>query len=202
MNKKGFTLVEVISVLVILGIILIVTFTQLTNFFKNADIKIEESKLLALTSGVEDYFVENNNYVKNEGNNYCIPLKELIQEGYVKKGEIEGVAETSIVNVEVKNNKLLITLSRTCTITEKKVIFNLNGPKNIKINKGTTYADQGFLAKDENGNDISNLVNTNILDKNLDKVLSIDTSKENIYIIEYTLRYNNKIYSIDRKSVV
>ncbi|MBQ1813066.1 MAG: prepilin-type N-terminal cleavage/methylation domain-containing protein [Bacilli bacterium] len=58
-NKKGFTLVELLAVIVILAIILIIAIPQIMNTIKTTRLKsIEDSARLIATNADKDYLAQ------------------------------------------------------------------------------------------------------------------------------------------------
>ena len=55
MNKKGFTLIELIAVIVVLALILVITFPNLTNVFKNSKLKNEQIFVDRLSQTIDSY---------------------------------------------------------------------------------------------------------------------------------------------------
>lgn len=58
MNKKGFTLVELLGVIVILGIIMVVVFPMAIDYFQESKGKGEEIFLSNLERGISSYVAE------------------------------------------------------------------------------------------------------------------------------------------------
>lgn len=59
MNRKGFTLIEVLAVIVLLAFVLLFTFPSLTNVFKNSKLKSEEAFLNRLSQSIDSYVTLN-----------------------------------------------------------------------------------------------------------------------------------------------
>ncbi len=81
LNKKGFTLIELIIVIAILGILAVILIPRFTGMRENANVRAVEANLRNLQSAVEVYVAENNKDVEtinSEG------------EGNVK-GELEAI---------------------------------------------------------------------------------------------------------------
>lgn len=55
MNRKGFTLIELIAVIVILGIILVVAVPNLLSVYDDSKLKTEELFLNNLSKGIDSY---------------------------------------------------------------------------------------------------------------------------------------------------
>ena len=63
MKKNGFTLVEVLLVLVILGVIAVIFIPEATKLLKENDKKIYKAKEEIMVKAAEDYVLENKSIV-------------------------------------------------------------------------------------------------------------------------------------------
>lgn len=82
MRKKGFTLVELLGVLIILSAIVLIVFPSILNQVKKSQGKINEATKLMISSATSLYLEENQNkygYIK--GDTYCISLRTLVEKG-------------------------------------------------------------------------------------------------------------------------
>jgi len=82
-NKKGFTLVEVISVFAILAIIMLIAFPNFSKMTNQAKSKYSNNTKVIIESAAKMYVNNNieevNTGITNSGSNgYCIPLGKLI----------------------------------------------------------------------------------------------------------------------------
>ncbi|MGI6538282.1 MAG: type II secretion system protein [Caldicoprobacterales bacterium] len=64
LNKKGFTLIELIVVIAILGILAVILIPRFTGMRENANVRAVEANLRNLQSAVEFYAAENNKDVE------------------------------------------------------------------------------------------------------------------------------------------
>ena len=82
MNKKGFTLVEMIAVLVILSILFLISSTSVTHLLKKSDnrISIAEDSLIsdAIKSYTEARDIDTETF-------HCMSFDKLIKEGLIDK---------------------------------------------------------------------------------------------------------------------
>ncbi|MBR1414146.1 MAG: prepilin-type N-terminal cleavage/methylation domain-containing protein [Bacilli bacterium] len=83
MNKKGFTLVEILAVIVIIALLSVLAIAGATGISnrikkKNYDTKVETLKTAAL-----DYAESYYNEIKNSGEK-CVSIEDLIVGGYIK----------------------------------------------------------------------------------------------------------------------
>lgn len=89
MNKKGFTLVELLAVVTIIALISLIAIPNMLNGIKSKKNEISETnkKLLAAAT---DTYIENNNQkydygYEASGSTYCIPIQTLIDNGVLEK---------------------------------------------------------------------------------------------------------------------
>ena len=69
MNKKGFTLVELLAVIVILGIIITIFVPSVINLINENSTKIYANKEKILKNAAEDYVMSNSSFVLPDGTN-------------------------------------------------------------------------------------------------------------------------------------
>ena len=78
--KKGFTLVEVLAVIVIIGLIFLIAFPTLLNSIKKSQEKIDSNTIELLTSSAKDYANDNIDELEDS---FCVNITKLISEGYI-----------------------------------------------------------------------------------------------------------------------
>ena len=84
MNKKGFTLVELLAVIIVLSIIVLITAISTSNIIKNSKKSLSEVQIKSIEKAAKTYYVEE---VSNH-DNVCVNISELIQKGYIDKEKI------------------------------------------------------------------------------------------------------------------
>jgi len=104
MNKKGFTLAEIVGVIIILALIALLAFPPILNMIKNSEDKIDEAtKTLIYTASSQYTTKYMNDFPKKEGNVYCLKISDLIKEDYLS---------TTIVKDEITlETKIKVTIS-------------------------------------------------------------------------------------------
>ena len=104
MNKKGFTLAEIIGVIAILGLVALLAFPPMLNMVKNSEGKIDEATKTLIYTASSQYTVKYmNDFPKTEGNVYCITINDLVKEDYLS---------STILNDDIKlETKIKITIS-------------------------------------------------------------------------------------------
>lgn len=103
MNRKGFTLIELIAVIVILGIILVVATPSISNAYKNSKLKSEEIFIKRLSNVIDSYVKLNNSEIgfasdgtaikEEEGSTYTVDI-------YKGRTTIEEVIADRLISEE------------------------------------------------------------------------------------------------------
>ena len=102
MKKNGFTLIEILGVVVILSMIVILAFPTITKNIKKSETKIDSASMELIKSATDLYMDDNKVlYPQKLGDEYCITLQKLVDSGHLR---------TPIMNVktnqEIKLNEL------------------------------------------------------------------------------------------------
>lgn len=103
MNKKAFTLAELIGVVTLLGLISVLIVPKIIKRIKNSEGKIDEVTEMLIYSATEQYLDEKvNSYPKIDGRVYCVTLKDLIEDNKLKKTIISMKGKEIDINKYVK----------------------------------------------------------------------------------------------------
>lgn len=97
MKKNGFTLVEILAVLVLVSAIAIIAVPNIINYINQSKNDISEVTEQLIFTGAELY-VDNNksNYKPGFGKQYCITLKDVVDSGYLQAPIIDSVSGEEI----------------------------------------------------------------------------------------------------------
>lgn len=96
MNKRGFTLVELIGVVVILGLIALVAFPSLLNQIDSSKKQVSDSQKAIIISSAKNYVDENKNDYADK-TSFEISTDTLIDSGYLSEGIISSYSDSKIV---------------------------------------------------------------------------------------------------------
>ena len=118
MREKGFTLIELITVIVILALIALVVFPAINNVIKDSRESAYKSQISIIEKAAKEYYLEHPNKLPDyENNELCdfVPINDLISEGYISDEELSmdkkiinpktNKALTGIVKVEYSSNQ-------------------------------------------------------------------------------------------------
>ena len=123
MNKKGFTLVEVIGVITILALVIMVAFPNILGAMSKTEAEMNEATETLLITNAKNYWSENVTMISET--NYCVSVQTLISLNYTKtpistvdKTYAEEI-ETSYYVKATKNgtNKWTYSLTKTPGMT-------------------------------------------------------------------------------------
>ncbi len=103
MNRKGFTLPEILGVIVLLSIIAIISISQITNRVNSTKGKISDAQKQLILSATKLFVDENRlEYKKEEGNVYCILVQSVIDGGYLTSPILDVEGKEIDYNTKIK----------------------------------------------------------------------------------------------------
>ena len=121
MNKKAFTLVELLATIVIISILAIVSTTIIFKLISNSRKDIYKENIALLEKAAEKWALDNADDL--DTGTYCLNVNQLETDGYVTKDSMKDPRE--------KNNKKIIgfikiTYNNTYKQYEYKYVENCN----------------------------------------------------------------------------
>ncbi len=101
--KKGFTLVELLATLVIIGLISLMSFSSLNNQIKQTNKSSYDKFISSVELAVESYITNSDDYpkLKVQNNPVCINLKEVVLKRYLGSKITNPKTNTSITESSV-----------------------------------------------------------------------------------------------------
>lgn len=123
MKNRGYTLLEVLGVIVILAVLTTVVFPSLINFIKKSSDEIDEYSMKLISNAADLYIkARKDSYIEYNDNKYIIDVQDLIDEGNfpesIKKSDIENIKDKCI-QVEYKGYKFNYELKDKGTCKQK-----------------------------------------------------------------------------------
>lgn len=109
MQKNGFTLTEILAVVVILGMLMLIVAPNLLNSIQGKKTKVTEAQKQMIEEAANMY-IENNDVSENT----CISFQTLIDAGYLN-ADFENVTKDNTLNsITVKNKEITYTIKSSC----------------------------------------------------------------------------------------
>ena len=198
-KNNGFTLIELLAAIIILVAIALVAFPILLNTIKNSENQIDETTI-KLVENAAKLYVDNkaNDYPKQNGNTYCIPVSKLIEEKHLEKGILDAanvdstdkvvkVTVTDDYDYEIVNNNQCQNDIKIChAVTEAtKTTGNVPqgnyevGDEYICMVKPTAYYHFFVLSKD--GDNVNLILDRNINSDGTLATEGIEKTNNNVY---------------------
>jgi len=187
MNKtkqKGFTLLETLSVLVLIILVLLIIFPNIINYIKKHKNTVDTLNETIYQDAVKSYILDNQDFFPmDDGNKFCITIDELINLGYLKNIQDFDISNKSIQVEYDKEYKYKLVDSDKCVVkypictpvdeydkttgtvpkldsNTNEVIFNPGDEYTCQINNVEEYT---FFVLSTNDDETVNL----ILDRNI-----------------------------------
>ena len=186
MKKKGFTLVELLAVIVILSLVLVIAVPSVNRYIKQSKEKAYNTQISTIIEAAQAYASANSGLLpRKEEFVVKITLGQLKSSGLIKE-EVKNPNDDKYfddaLTIEIKKkgetyNYDIVESTITTRDGEKSPIINLNGSPMVTYNLNATYTELGASATDSDGNAISNIV----IDKS-----NLVMSTEGIYQVKYT----------------
>ncbi len=124
MNKKAFTLVELLAVIIILGIILAIVSTSVFSILEDSKQNAYDTQIEMLKASTKEYVSDKKRSLFSEKDKVCITIYDLYQEKYiteVPEDSINGGKMSEYLGFIVKKdgNNITYTLTKDAYVDEE-----------------------------------------------------------------------------------
>ena len=191
-NKRGFTLVEIIATVVILGILLTTAVVGYSKYIESSKKNYYTTQEKLITQAGRDFFNDNRGYLPTMvGEENCVTLKTLITNKYIE---------------EVKDyNKNNCDKEKTKVCAQKISLTKYNYDTLLICDKdetsATIYSEPSVSFKLKNGNSFGESETlTGTSNKSYEIVLNVQ-DEYGIDSYQYRIYKNNKVYKTNSVSV-
>lgn len=203
MKRKGFTLIETLGVILLLGIIASIVFVVVDKTIDNSKEKLYEEQLNQIKGSLKDLAYANIFLMPDNEEYISITLGQLKQMGYANK-EIKNpkndmcFSNDTILTITKENTgykyDILDITDVECDTLKNNPIIKLNGSFVEYLEIGDTYVDASFNALSSTNKDISS---------NVEVVISgdgntVNTSTKSKYTITYSVTDDFKTTKVIR----
>ena len=110
MNNKGFTLVELLVCLVIIGIVAGVSFGLVRGTWSKPVDTLNEVSENEISNAAKNYVIENSVSWKLDGDNIysCVSINDMINDGYFNSKELIDYQNMFVKVIKNNNTKVII----------------------------------------------------------------------------------------------
>ena len=202
MNKKGFTLVELLGVLVVLSVILMIAFPLITTYINKSKQKAYDTQMEIIMTGLKNYANEHKEVLPvNDADYVTFTLGQLKSLGIANNSvvnpldgkEIDDSMEFKIIKDGSKYTYQIVESSRLSRDDKNHTPYiTLNGHILNYIDLDSTYTELGASATDYDGKPLS---------VTIDKT-DLDVSTIGVYQIRYEAIDSNNTKSYAIRTVI
>ena len=190
--KKGFTLAELLGVLVILGAILLIAIPVVDQTIKSGKEDLYQEQIDSIKTSLQLWM--SNNQKPDVGEKIVLSLSQLKESGAVALDITNPKTNELFPNdmiLEISNNNGIIEYEVDVTGNNKEdytllpsISLNGNVLEYVEVDSTnvTTYDDSGVIVKDSSGNVISTVSQST--------TPTFDITKRGIYLRKYTATFN------------
>lgn len=116
MKKNGFTLVELLAVIIILSVIALITTISVTSILANTEESLNDVQIAKIEEAAQIYYIKEG---VNSGVS-CVNLSDLIDLGYIQSDVVKDIEKRDDMNGSVdisesSNHTTYIYKETTCT---------------------------------------------------------------------------------------
>lgn len=157
MNKKGFTLVELLAVIIILGVLALITGTTVTHFVKSAQKDLDEKQLHNIKLAAKTYYIENKDLFNNIDSCVTLTLEFLKKQGYIDKNiknpsSNEKIGDNIYVNINLDKDNTSYEVHNN--ENDKCALINIQSASSFLIDKSNEISIKDYNSTDANKNEM------------------------------------------------
>ena len=210
MKKNGFTLIEMLSVIVIVSIIALVLIPIVSKNIKDSKVNVYNNLINKMLGATSDWMIKNTDLLPSDGESISITLGMLQSEGYIstdlKNPNTDKLfpADMIITISYVKSSRNNPKLTNGKYKGDYSIVVDVNSGTEIKniddeytvVELGTSDSDvDAIVYKDKDNNDITlKEYSLQVISNGLN-VEKVDSSKVGIYYVYYSKTSGDKKFT-------
>lgn len=198
MNKKGYTMVELVGVVVLLAALLLIIIPVVSKTLKEGKQEVYNSQIESIKQTLSTWAI---NYKPNKNEVVKITLSQLQKEGLVEH-DIKNPLTDEFMPID-----MVLTITNEDDIISYDVLtdtgsckydyidvprIDIEGDIIDYVELNSKYNESGAIAVDKDGNTLNNLTTSG----------KVDTTKNGIYYITYSVNKDGKCNSSIRTIIV
>ncbi|MGE5456398.1 MAG: prepilin-type N-terminal cleavage/methylation domain-containing protein [Ignavibacteriales bacterium] len=215
--KRGFTLVELMAVIIILSLLVILAAPPILEKLKKTEKDVDAASLALIESAIDLYIDDNDDTYPNiNGSTYCITFQQLVNDGKLKPPVLnaktgEEIDLNTLIEVKIINNNLNVSINNDCILY---VNADLSGAAIPELSDGmipikwdgTNWVKADLYQKwyDYAAKEWANIVLVTEATRNTYKSASAGTIINEADVLAYLVwipRYRYKLFNVEALSV-
>lgn len=208
--KKGFTLIEMMTVIVLLGVIALIVFPTVNSMIKQSKEKLYNDQIEKIKTASEKWAYDNISILPNQdGDSVTITLLDLKRGGYLpldirnpKTNELFSNGTSVVITYEANDYVYSIEGSISNTeYNENSPTIVLNGGPIEIIEINEEYIEKNAIAESSANELLENIIITYY--DNGREIASIDTTELKTYTVEYSVTdLSNNLTTVITRTVI
>lgn len=185
--KKGFTLIEMLAVIIIISVIVLVITPIVTNNLNDSKEAVYNNLINKIISASSDWMVKNTDKLPEDGESISITLGMLQSEG--------------LISTDLKNPKTEALFPADMVININYIKSNKDNPK---LTNGRYKGNYSIVVDINSGTEIKDIddeytvVELNASDTDVDSIVYKDKDDNDISLKEYSLQYINNGLNVEK----
>ncbi len=119
--KKGFTLVELLGVIILLGVIMLIAFPIIDKTIDDSKKEAYDMQIKMILEAAHNWAIDNAGQLPNDDSEFKLTITELIEKGYIKDVE-NGTIQNPLDKTQPMNGCVVIKYSNEYN----QYIYNYN----------------------------------------------------------------------------
>ena len=108
--KRGFTLVELLAVLILLGVVSLIAIPSIGKILNRSREKARESTKNELIKAAKNYYADNIRELPDDGSHKCLSVSEIEESGYISNDDIAEFIDSKIQRIKKRLDKTEYTV--------------------------------------------------------------------------------------------
>ena len=212
MNKKGFTLIEIIAIIILLSVIALITYPVINNLIINSKDELYEKQISELVRLSNTWTTKNIKKLKmTDGYTYNLSFEELYEQGFVSDKQVknpktgENLPGCMKITFNSTNNGYDVSYDEGCTSSGEVVVLyednsGANKPELFNNMKPIKYENNKWVVANTSEKwydyDAKELANAVVLNSGVTKNVGDEVTEEEISLwYVWIPRYKYKKFS-------
>ena len=121
-TKNGYTVIELVVIIILLGIATLLITLNMTKIFKDDSEEVYEEQIMAILAKGKEFGNENLEELQNSENGITITVNRLIEDGFLTADKNGNLINPKNKKTKLNDLKILITYDESNEIIKTEII--------------------------------------------------------------------------------